>query len=208
MVAWLNLPPAVSKTIFYTVFEDNSGTFVYLLIQRPYWKSFLTERKLNSRPLDSSLIPFAGNLFSPSYLFTHRKETLFLFIVTIANFLSFGRCTVHYATWPYAGIQTGRFVLSSDGPKSALEEAKALLGWSGGMLPRENFGKMELNLAISCILGVKQSNCSMVRLQKNMQKVDKNIFRSLERTFVAEREGSSEPPEPPLGTGLLHVHSP
>ena len=37
---------------------------------------------------------------------------------------------------------------------------------SGRMLPWENFGKMELNLPISCILGVKRSNCSVVRLQK------------------------------------------
>ena len=29
-----------------------------------------------------------------------------------------------------------------------------------------------------------------------------NFFCLVEQTFVAGREGSSEPPEPPLGTGL------
>ena len=81
--------------------------------------------------------------------------------------------------------------------KICFGEAKALLRGPGACFPRENFGKMDLNLAISCILGVKQSNCSMVRLQKNMQKVDKNIFRSLERTFVAKREVLPNPPNPP-----------
>ena len=44
------------------------------------------------------------------------------------------------------------------------------------MLPQKIFGKLELNLAILCILWVKQSDSSVVRLQKNMQKVDNNIF--------------------------------
>ena len=38
---------------------------------------------------------------------------------------------------------------------------------------------------------------------KSTQKIRKIKFRLVERTFVAGREGSSEHPEPPLGTGLV-----
>ena len=36
-----------------------------------------------------------------------------------------------------------------------LGDAQAVLGGSGGMIPREKFGNMELNPAILCVLAIK-----------------------------------------------------
>ena len=66
---------------------------------------------------------------------------------------------------------------------------------SGGVLPRENFGKMEPNPAILCILAVKTEWLQHGPLTKSTQKLKKNSFGWAD--LVAAREGSSEPPNPP-----------
>ena len=55
--------------------------------------------------------------------------------------------------------------------KMCLGEAQALVGGSGGMLPQENFGKMEPNTAILCILAVKTEWLQHGPLTKSTQKL-------------------------------------
>ena len=78
-------------------------------------------------------------------------------------------------------------------------------GGSGGMLPRENFGKMEPNPAILCVLAVKTEWLQHARFaHKKCTEIIKKISFGW-ADLVAAREGSSRTPEPPLGTGLIHV---
>ena len=88
--------------------------------------------------------------------------------------------------------------------KVCLGEAQALLGGSGGMLPRKIFGKMEPNPATLCILAVKTEWLQHGPLTKSTQKLKKKISFGW-ADLVPAREGSSEPPEPPLGTGLSFI---
>ena len=120
-----------------------------------------------------------------------------------------------FSAWPYARVQTGGFFLFSGGPKMCLGEAEALLGGPGGMFPRENFGKMEPNPAILCILAVKTEWLQHGPLTRSTQKLKKIKFRSVERTLWPRGSlgvlptSPPPPPETPLGTGLLwpFVHS-
>ena len=60
--------------------------------------------------------------------------------------------------------RVGSFCFQAD--QNVLGRSPSFSRGYGGMLPQENFGKMEPNTAILCILAVKQSDCSMVRSQK------------------------------------------
>ena len=105
------------------------------------------------------------------------------------------------AWWPYAGIQTGRFVLSSD--QNLLRRSQSSSRGSGGMLPRENFGKKELNLAILCILGVKQW-LQYGLLTKKCRKSTKNIFSFVWADICGRAGGFFQTPQTPLETGLTN----
>ena len=62
------------------------------------------------------------------------------------------------------------------------------------MLPQENFGKMEPNPAILCILAVKTEWLQHGPLTKSTQKLKKIKFRSVERTLWPRGRGLPNPP--------------
>ena len=84
-------------------------------------------------------------------------------------------------------------------------EAQALLGGSGDMLPWENFGKMEPNPAILCILAVKLEWLQHGPLTKSTQKLKKIKFRSVERTLWPRGRVLLNPPNPPWVRACVRV---
>ena len=89
----------------------------------------------------------------------------------------------------------GRVLVFFRWTKICLGEAQALIGGPGACSPGEILEKWSQTLRFYAIWQKKQNDCRRVRSQKWFRKSPKKI-QSVERTFVAGWEGSSEPPDP------------
>ena len=98
--------------------------------------------------------------------------------------------------WPFVGILTpGGFLLCPGGPNSDWAKPRPFQGvW--GMLPQENLGKMELIIAILCLLAVKTEWLQCGSFTKIRRKIIKKMFGWAD--LRGRVGGFFRPPPPPV----------